>query len=411
MRPTHLVCRTLLLVALAASACADSAGNDDPAPDATQPDTSDGGADTPGTSDAASEDGDGPLSPGAEIAATHAALADAVAATLDRPEYFADGEWLQHYGDASMYGPSYDLARWAATGDEHHRDRGLAALESNLLVVEDASEDLLGSLADLETVSMALLGLLEAGQFIDDSAYLESAEGLMGQIDTLAAGFDDYLAMDAGQFAATTYGPTAISSFLALMHLEHALAHPERDGEIHLTRAGQVLEHVHERAWDDALGAYRFAPDDERRMLYPNITMMLAYGRALQLTGEPLYRERIDAIYAGIEPLRDVDGDHFHSPYSAEYMGADDEDYSTLSSQNYLMMGLWLAWVGTSDGRFLDDIDGILTFLEAHLLVDGRLLHHWMNGAPAVPEDPEYFCSGCNLQTLYVLRMLEESYE
>ena len=31
------------------------------------------------------------------------------------------------------------------------------------------------------------------------------------------------------------------------------------------------------------------------------------------------------------------------------------------------------------------------------------VLHHLMDGEIAVPEDPEFFCSGCNLQLLYVM--------
>mgnify|MGYP006897292372 CR=1 FL=1 len=38
---------------------------------------------------------------------------------------------------------------------------------------------------------------------------------------------------------------------------------------------------------------------------------------------------------------------------------------------------------------------------------EGKILHHWMNGRAAIPEDPEYFCSGCNLQTLYISRIIE----
>jgi len=31
------------------------------------------------------------------------------------------------------------------------------------------------------------------------------------------------------------------------------------------------------------------------------------------------------------------------------------------------------------------------------------VLHHWMDGRLALPSDPEFFCSGCNLQLLYVM--------
>lgn len=83
-------------------------------------------------------------------------------------------------------------------------------------------------------------------------------------------------------------------------------------------------------------------------------------------------------------------------------MGAQTEDYSTLSSQNYTMMALALLFRETQEAAYRDEITDIAAFIEEYLLVDGRLLHHWMDGKVAVPDDPEYFCTGCNLQFLFV---------
>ena len=94
------------------------------------------------------------------------------------------------------------------------------------------------------------------------------------------------------------------------------------------------------------------------------------------------------------------DGDHYHSPYSAESMGAIDDDYTTHSSQNYLMMGLLVAYQATGKVAYLEEVDIILGFLDAHLLVDGQILHHWMNGRAATEDDPYLYCLGCNVQTL-----------
>ena len=47
----------------------------------------------------------------------------------------------------------------------------------------------------------------------------------------------------------------------------------------------------------------------------------------------------------------------YRSPYSATHMGAQTDDYSTLSAQNYLMIALWLAYEATGEQRYLDDID------------------------------------------------------
>lgn len=135
--------------------------------------------------------------------------------------------------------------------------------------------------------------------------------------------------------------------------------------------------------------------------------MMVAYGRALLFSGNSLYRERIGKIYQGIQPLRARSGDHYHSPYSREEAGAVDEDYATLSAQNYLMIALWLSYLATGEQRYLDDIDLIMGWIENHLFVDNVLKHHWVNGRCADENDFCEFCSGFNLQTLYILRMIE----
>jgi hypothetical protein len=350
----------------------------------------------------------GPFEEALAIRAKHDALFEAVRGTLAAPGLCDGGAWHEHYGDAPMYGPSFDAGYWSLTGDEQALERALLTLELNLETVEEAVANPLVLTTKMESVAMSLLGLVEASRFIDDDRYHVAADALLELVDALAADLDDYLLIDAGAFAPSTYGPTSISSFVALVHTEHVLAWPDHDAAHHTARAREVLENIHARAWDAALGAYRFAPDDDRLTLYPNITMMLAWGRLLQLTGEADVAERMRAIRKGIEPLRDEDGDHFHSPYSAAYMGALDDDYSTLSSQNYLMMGLWLGFRGTGEEDWLLDLDTLLGFLSERLLVDGRLLHHWMNGKVAQPGDKEFYCSGCNLQTLYVMTLLEQ---
>lgn len=355
------------------------------------------------------DDNDDVVTP-ASIVENYSYMGSVVAASMDEPDYFHDCTWHLHFGDALMYGPSFDLAEDVLTGDEFHSNRGIDALNTNLYMVEAATGSLLGlieAFGDPESLSMALLGLLESGQYIQVPRYAESSADLVRLIDRITALFDDYLPPQLGEFAGMTYGPTAISSLLALLQLGMVISGPEEEIDEHLARAHEVLEHIHQKAWSNELGAYRFAPDDDRLMLYPNVTMMLSYGRALLFTGNDLYEERIEDIYQGIQPLRAKSGDHYYSPYSREEANAVDEDYATLSSQNYTMIGLWLAYFATGDQHYLDDIDLILGWIETHLFVDKVLKHHWVNGRVANEEDEYDFCSGCNLQTLYILKMIE----
>ena len=139
---------------------------------------------------------------------------------------------------------------------------------------------------NLEMVSMALLSLLEAGLYLDDTAaYLEAADALIEVLDKWAVLLDDYMSIDAGEFAASTWSDLTFCLYRA-DYLEHG-GYPEADPEYHKQRT-QAIENIHWQAWSDDLGAYRFAPDDDR-LLYPNATMMIALARAYQLIGDPWF--------------------------------------------------------------------------------------------------------------------------
>ena len=147
------------------------------------------------------------------------------------------------------------------------------------------------------------------------------------------------------------------------------------------------------------------------------------------------------AVHAGIQPLRVAEDSglvgpgRYRSPYSADIEGAQTDDYTTLSSQNYLMMALMLLHEVTGDAAYLLEVDAILDFLEGPMVGEWCLshfhtagcaepcddgdvcieetcfddscppgvLHHWIAGRAARPEDTVLVCSGCNLQLLYVM--------
>ena len=90
-------------------------------------------------------------------------------------------------------------------------------------------------------------------------------------------------------------------------------------------------------------------------------------------------------------------------------MGALDEDYSTLSSQNYLMLALLAAYEATGEESLLEEVDRIMGFIADNLVSEGRILHHWMNGMMAQPEDPYDYCLGCNAQSLYILLLIGDA--
>ena len=118
--------------------------------------------------------------------------------------------------------------------------------------------------------------------------------------------------------------------------------------------------------------------------------------------------ERAEATYKGIAPLRKELG-YYQSPYSQEYQGAETDEYGTLSAQNYLNIGLMLLYQNTQDPQYLRESLTLLNFVKDHLYdsTNDKLLHHWIDGRWALETDPDYFCSGCNLQVLYIIWYLK----
>ena len=344
---------------------------------------------------------------GQEVFAKYEGLRIAVEAYVNLEDKFVDGEWQEHWGDGSLFGPLYDLSTNLYEPKAKHWTRATTALEANRERVLNAAPNLSQNLDDLETLSMSTLSLIEAGAFVDNSeSYRLAVDEMLIGLESLAELYKDYLDIDAGEFAANTYGPTALTAFLATVYISYAQNYPDYNQPYYLERAMAVLDRIDDKVWDGERQVYRFAPGDERLMLYPNITVMAALVRVYQLSGEAKYWERFKETYQGIQALKDEDGDHYHSPYSKESMGATDDDYTTHSSQNYLMLGLLVAFQVSGEESYLREIDTLLGFLDRRLLVGDQILHHWIDGRAAAEPDPYIYCLGCNVQTLFILYQL-----
>ena len=175
------------------------------------------------------------------------------------------------------------------------------------------------------------------------------------------------------------------------------------------------------------------APGDPRVDLYPNVAMLILEGRLFRLTHDEAYRLEARGLYAAIQPLK-LFPTRYASPYAAAMLGAKTPDVATLSSQNYLALALMVLFEITGDRKFVDEADLILDGIEGlrgpwclaqvhhesctpacatmqACVVDRcevdrcqtGLLHHEVDGRLAMPGDATLFCSGCNLQTLYVV--------
>jgi len=164
---------------------------------------------------------------------------------------------------------------------------------------------------------------------------------------------------------------------------------------------------------------YAIAPGRPDLEIYPNVAMVMLKVRLFRLTKDETYRLEARAIHAAMQPLKVADAPvRYTSPYAAASVRTDTGDVSTLSSQNYLVLALLLLFEITGEPRFVDEADSVLDAVERmrgpwctrqidpDAAVDrcaAGLLHHVVDGRLASPGDGTLFCSGCNLQTLYVL--------
>jgi len=346
-----------------------------------------------------------------------------------------NGEWLDDFGDAAFYGLAYYAWRANESGDPADAATRDAAYAYGLGVVQNA--DLISG--DVNEISMATLGVIDYMAATGDQSAAEDIGVLIDDMNLMLELLGYYVSRTIiPGYAVETYGPTSISGLVGLVNLQHAYLIADARQDDYVSWTQELLAAIDDNAWNGSY--YDFGDDRPGLFLYPNVTMILLHVRLYQLTGDSQYLARAEALYDAIGELRLVndpgpDMVRYKSPYSAEHMGATTDDYSTLSSQNYTLFALLLLYEATGRKALMHEYNAVVEFLSTqiygdwcrsdlnfapcepvctgdNICLDGTcledhcargVLHHLMDGAVAVPEDPEFFCSGCNLQLLYVM--------
>ena len=370
----------------------------------------------------------------------HGSLRDTLT-TDARALSFDGGDWLEDLGDAPFFGLAW-LSRRAEAGplpaEDAARLDGALARARVLL-----ASDLLSG--DLQEKVMAALGVIEHVAASGDRADVAAVDEFLDRLDHLVGALGDYLAgVEDTSWAVRTYGPTAVTALVALVHAQYALLVEGERGAERQDRAIALEQTITDRALSDLADAatgrttrgYAFAPGRAGLDLYPNVSMILLEARLFRLTKNETYRLQARALYSAIQPLKlsDVPA-RYASPYAAVSLGAKTPAVATLSSQNYLALALTLLFEITGDVQFSDEADRVLDAIEsmrgpwclAQAVHDEKcapacgagqacvsascsadrcttgLLHHVVDGRLAAPGDSVLFCSGCTLQALYVI--------
>jgi uncharacterized protein YyaL (SSP411 family) len=327
----------------------------------------------------------------------------------ERAEAFdlVEGEYLDDYSDANFYGLAFYARAGVELEDPAYLQRAQEIHDYDLSVLERATRDLDWTVENLEEVLYAALGLIEHAAATGETDAIDTVDNFIDLANVLLGTFDNYLDVELGEYAAATYGPTSLTGGLALLNLQYAKYLDTARTQDRIDAAVEIVQAIDEQAFDGQ--RYLFRPGEDKLFLYPNSIMILVLNRLYELTGDSGYLERAEKAFEGVAPLRDAAHGFYRSPYSAEYMGAQTDEYSTLSSQNYFNLALLLLYQNTGKELYLERFEEVVSFLRLNLYDDaqGRILHHWIDGHIAHPDDLEYFCSGCNHQFLYVVWYLK----
>jgi hypothetical protein len=341
-----------------------------------------------------------------------------------------DGEWTESLGDAPFYGLAfYARASQASSAPPSWKDRARAAHDRAVRLITNA--DFFNG--DLQQILMSAHGLVEYIAATGDRSDLPVLDDFIDRFDKLVALIGWYVDVGGDKsWAIGEYGPTSISALVGLLDAEYAyLVGGERAAE-RLAWAVQMGQHIDDHAWGGSY--YAFGAGRDGLVDYPNIAMIIFESRLFELTQDDAHRARALALYQALQPLKLPDG-RYYSAYSAAEMGAKTMDYSTLSSHAYWMIALMLLYEISGSAAYVAEMDTIAGVLGEKIhgqwcLADlhktdacmptcgsllcvsggceenachGGMLHHWIDGRPALPSDPTFFCSGCNLELLYVL--------
>jgi len=335
----------------------------------------------------------------------------AVLTYLTLPESLpVEGDWPFDQEDANQYGTAFFLRYGHAGHNSSQIDVADETTARNVALVDEINRSPALILESPNAAFMAGFALVEDYTATPDPVSLQRIDDFLGLLAIVAEGLHYY--PDTFTDEQNMFGPTVLNAGMAILFLEHALENGCPNSADHIATAETILAEGKLKAYDETLGYFLFSLKREGLDLYPNMMEMIAYLRAYQLTSKQEHLDFALHLYDAIQPLKVAGEGRYSSPYSAAMQGAQTEDYTTLSSQNFLIMALALSYQITGDAKFKQEISEILTWIRTTLFVNeavgGRVLHHWMDGRLAIPSDPEFYCSGCQLQFLYLVWRLED---
>lgn len=196
------------------------------------------------------------------------------------------------------------------------------------------------------------------------------------------------------------YGPTVLGAQIASTHLEYAERFPtQRVGWWQPVQIARALIDGANTAWDADRQIYRARPNSDEIWVLPNAMMILDLLRAHQLTGEPAYRARAEAVGRGLDALWDEQRGAYFA--SSGQMG--DLGYESLSTNSYAALAFLRLYETTHTPAYRSRAAAVFEFIGRDLYADGVVYHHVYRGRRAAGD---IWCVGCNWRVLAELTEL-----
>jgi hypothetical protein len=149
------------------------------------------------------------------------------------------------------------------------------------------------------------------------------------------------------------------------------------------------IEKANSRYWDKEAGLYEYS----QIMDWPQSTMMMALAAAYRVTGDDRYLDRCLEVLSAMDEL-------CWDSARGGYYGHPDLRTKGLSGNNNMVWVLLDLYELTGEKRYLERAGDSLEWILSEDLYNPAeriIYHHWDNTGGRA----DYFCTGCNFQTLY----------
>ena len=149
------------------------------------------------------------------------------------------------------------------------------------------------------------------------------------------------------------------------------------------------IEKANKNCWNEETGIYEYS----RILDWPQTTMMMALAAAYRVTGDVQYLDRCLKVLDSMEVL-------CHDSVRGGYRGHPDLSRKGLSGNNNMIWVLLDLYEVTGEAMYLDKARSTLEWVLSEDLYDAGehiIYHHWDDTSGRA----DYFCTGCNFQTLY----------